>query len=44
MTSDHLKASLNEIENLWSLDDVMDAHAVLDAVERAEARAAKART
>ena len=35
--SERYKSSLIEIETLWSLDDLLDAHDILDVIERAEA-------
>lgn len=32
-------SSLHEIETLWSIDDVIDANAVLDLYDEAERRA-----
>ena len=43
MSSERFSVSLVEVETQWSLDDLMDAHDVLDALERAEAEAAKRR-
>lgn len=36
--------TLVDVETLWSLDDVADAHAVLDAFETAEIRAREERS
>lgn len=32
--------TLRELERYWTLDDVLDAHAALDALDEAEAKAA----
>lgn len=40
VTSDRIQVGLNELLERWSLEDVWDAHAVLDAVETASVRAA----
>ncbi len=34
VTSSHYHASLIEVQKDWSLDDVLDAHEVLDCYER----------
>lgn len=39
-SSDRYSASLREIQDEWTLDDVLDAHLVLDAFEEADRRAA----
>jgi hypothetical protein len=33
-------ATLEELETWWSIDDVMDAHDVIEAMEEAQARLA----
>jgi len=35
VVAERFKASLAEIEGAWSLDDLVDAHALLDALEAA---------
>lgn len=40
VSSERLKAGLVEVETQWSLDDVWDAHEVLDLHEESEAKAA----
>lgn len=39
MTSDKLNVSLHELETEWSVDDMFDAHYVLDAYAEAEVEA-----
>lgn len=39
VTSDKIRVGLVEIETQWTIDDVLDAHLVLDALESAEAEA-----
>jgi hypothetical protein len=39
LSSKFLSVSLQEVEEFWSIEDVADAHEVLDAIEAAEARA-----
>lgn len=41
VTSRHYHASLIEVQREWTLCDLLDAHAVIDALDDAEARAAK---
>jgi hypothetical protein len=41
--ADRFSASLNEIEERWSLSDVLDAHEVLDMYEDLEAKARRQR-
>ncbi len=36
-------ATLHELETTWSIEDAQHAHAYLDAIEEAEAKAAQAR-
>lgn len=35
MISEHLSVSLHDLYDRWSVDDVQDAHLVLDAIEEA---------
>jgi hypothetical protein len=37
-TSTHFRDSLAEIENNWSLDDLYDAHDVIDLLEELDRR------
>lgn len=33
-------ATLEELTNVWTIDDLMDAHDLMDVIEEAETRAA----
>lgn len=39
VTSAKMNVRLSELESEWSVDDLADAHAVLDALDDAEAKA-----
>jgi hypothetical protein len=39
MSSGRFNVTLTEIREQWSLDDLLDAHDVIDALEKAEASA-----
>jgi len=39
--SNRISSGLREIERYWTLLDVLEAHLILDAIESAEAEAAK---
>ena len=41
MTSSRFSVGLREVEEEWTLDDLLDAHDVLDALEDAEAQAVR---
>lgn len=43
VTHESLRVGLYEIENRWCLDDVVDAHDVLDEIDDAHRRAAAKR-
>ncbi len=38
MTSPKMSVGLIEVETLWSMDDLVECNAVLDALEEAEAK------
>lgn len=38
MISERIQSGLHEVENLWSFQDVVDAHDVLDLIEKDERR------
>lgn len=38
LTHEALTLSLSELDGAWSIDDVIEAHTVLDEIEAAQAR------
>ena len=43
MISGRFPVTLTEIQNAWTIDDLLDAHLMLNALEDAEAERSKAR-
>lgn len=42
LVSDTIKVTLTELDTSWSIDDMLDAHIVLDIMDAQESRAAAA--